>query len=174
MGRPTGIVGINEQLNDGKAQPLSSNEPLPICLPGQCACEPPSLPPFSFLEAVHCLTLATYSDHFVLVKNNYVLGISSLSPIIVFFWFPDPFSECRALAVYPIFWSCVIAAVCCLMAGFQDCHWTPPPAPPPLRLLALSMWKAPFPRHCSAGTAFTVKSVPMEIEWGKEGDREMM
>lgn len=91
-----------------------------------------------------------------------------------FFLISRSFSECRALAVYPIFWSCVIAAVCCLMAGFQDCHWTPPPAPPPLRLLALSMWKAPFPRHCSAGTAFTVKSVPMEIEWGKEGDREMM
>lgn len=58
------------------------------------------------------------------------------------------------------------------MAGFQGLPLKPP-QPPPLRLLLLSMKMPPFPQHHSAGTAFTVKSVWLEIEYGEEVDTEM-
>lgn len=89
------------------------------------------------------------------------------------------FSKCEFLMRF--IYSCnVNAAVSCLMAWVSGPvtespppHFKPPHQPSPLRLLLLWMRMAPFPQHRSAGTAFTVKSVWTEIEWGREVDTEM-
>lgn len=77
--------------------------------------------------------------------------------------------------MHSIYWSRVIA-VRRLMAGFQDLSLnTPSSTTPTSSASSLSMRMAPFPRHHSAGTAFTANIVRMEIdrEWGEERDREM-
>lgn len=82
---------------------------------------------------------------------------------------------------HPNYWSRGRATVCCLMAGFQGlplCY--PLAALLPLCLLTLSVRMAPFSGHHTAGTAFAVNSLWIEI-YGvgkgrrpsdRQGDRE--
>lgn len=177
-GRPIGAAGINEQSNDGREQLQSSNEPCPVCLPGQQACvpipgpPPPPPPPPPVLMACTVSHSQPFLTTLFSWKKNNVFGVLGDQESISYHFFYWSFSECGDLAVYPIYWSCVIAAVGFWWLGFRACHRTPPPAPPPRRLLALSMRMAPFPRHHSAGTAFTVNSVWMEIYRVGKGRRQ--
>lgn len=131
---------------------------LPPCLASELVYQippPPALPDIIF----HCLTF----------KKNKVFGVLRYKESIFHNFVSDPFVNVELYLCIPstgaVWLQCFV-----WWLGFRNCHWTPPLAPPPLRLLALSMRMAPFPRHRSAGTAFTANIVRMEIdrEWGKE------
>lgn len=145
------------------------NRGLSACPAGELVYRSPPPPPV--FNGLHCLTLPAHPDLFVLLKKN-VSGVlwdqesTSYHFLLILFWMRSLsyvahlLEPCDCCSVLSDGW----------VSGPVAEH--PPPAPPPLRLLALSMRMAPFPRHRSAGTAFTVNSVRMEIYRVGKGRRQ--